>query len=237
MPTIKALLSKNREPSSLIAFSVACMLCFLTPISPQQNGIHLGKLSICEQDAVVKNKKNNYYGDKLKIDLTSGEYQFRNDCDPSVPEKLFYIANNISQCKNDNRLDLLLAELFQLDRLENSAERLAMKSWLSSVSFWYFEILPKDPQSNNCNHMAILRKIIDDTRWLKIVDLEETVKHFVNVTPVIDVHTHLFPASHGSLMLYGIDDLLTYHYLVAEYFQTAPSDITTHGKFYKINQN
>jgi hypothetical protein len=29
---------------------------------------------------------------------------------------------------------------------------------------------------------------------------------------VIDVHTHLFPPSHGDLMLWGIDALLTYHY-------------------------
>jgi hypothetical protein len=28
--------------------------------------------------------------------------------------------------------------------------------------------------------------------------------------------------SHGQLMLWGIDELLTYHYFIAEYFQTAP---------------
>ncbi len=39
---------------------------------------------------------------------------------------------------------------------------------------------------------------------------------------VIDVHTHLFPPSHGDLMLWGIDDLLTYHYLVAELFMIMP---------------
>lgn len=39
---------------------------------------------------------------------------------------------------------------------------------------------------------------------------------------VVDLHTHLFPPSHGRLMLWGIDELLTYHYLIAEFFQTAP---------------
>ena len=38
----------------------------------------------------------------------------------------------------------------------------------------------------------------------------------------MDLHTHLFPPSHGALMLWGVDELLTYHYLIAEYFQTAP---------------
>ena len=35
-------------------------------------------------------------------------------------------------------------------------------------------------------------------------------------TPIVDVHTHLFDESFGELLLWGIDELLTYHYLVAE---------------------
>lgn len=38
-------------------------------------------------------------------------------------------------------------------------------------------------------------------------------------TPVLDIHTHLFPAQFGELGLWGIDDLLTYHYLEAELFR------------------
>ena len=34
--------------------------------------------------------------------------------------------------------------------------------------------------------------------------------------PVYDLHTHLYPPHFGSLMLWGIDELLTYHYLVGE---------------------
>eukprot|EP00756_Hemistasia_phaeocysticola_P013073 Hpha_TRINITY_DN15249_c3_g3::TRINITY_DN15249_c3_g3_i1::g.64999::m.64999 len=48
---------------------------------------------------------------------------------------------------------------------------------------------------------------------------------------VIDVHTHLFPPSHGDLMLWGIDELLTYHYLVSEFFMVAPSSLT-HAAFF-----
>ncbi len=39
--------------------------------------------------------------------------------------------------------------------------------------------------------------------------------------PVIDIHTHLFMPSLGSLGLWGIDELLTYHYLEAELFRSA----------------
>ncbi len=43
-------------------------------------------------------------------------------------------------------------------------------------------------------------------------------------TPITDVHTHLFPTSHGDLLLWGADEVLTYHYLVAELFTVAPRD-------------
>ena len=35
-------------------------------------------------------------------------------------------------------------------------------------------------------------------------------------TPIYDLHTHLYPAGFGSYMMWGIDALLTYHYLIAE---------------------
>ena len=38
------------------------------------------------------------------------------------------------------------------------------------------------------------------------------------------MHTHILPPTHGALMLYGIDELLTYHYLVAELFMVLPLD-------------
>jgi len=46
----------------------------------------------------------------------------------------------------------------------------------------------------------------------------------VSAVEVIDVHTHLLPPTHGQLMLYGVDALLTYHYLVAETWMVMPLD-------------
>src|SRR5947199_2365625 len=45
------------------------------------------------------------------------------------------------------------------------------------------------------------------------------VTEVLNTTPFIDIHTHLFPPSFDDLGLWGIDDLLTYHYLEAELFR------------------
>ena len=52
-------------------------------------------------------------------------------------------------------------------------------------------------------------------------DIAQAVRDAVAQEQVIDLHTHLFPPSHGRLMLWGCDALLTYHYLVAEYFISA----------------
>src|SRR5262249_23006563 len=45
------------------------------------------------------------------------------------------------------------------------------------------------------------------------------VQQAVEATPVYDIHTHLYDAAFGDLLLWGIDDLLVYHYLIAESFR------------------
>lgn len=49
--------------------------------------------------------------------------------------------------------------------------------------------------------------------------LAALVEQTVLTTPVYDIHTHLYDPAFGELLLWGIDDLLTYHYLVAEAFR------------------
>jgi hypothetical protein len=49
--------------------------------------------------------------------------------------------------------------------------------------------------------------------------LQALVDDILAGTAAVDIHTHLFPASFGRLLLWGIDDLLTYHYLEAELFR------------------
>ena len=50
-------------------------------------------------------------------------------------------------------------------------------------------------------------------------DLRETVLDVVASTPVYDIHTHLYDPAFGELLLWGIDELLVYHYLIAEGFR------------------
>jgi len=52
-----------------------------------------------------------------------------------------------------------------------------------------------------------------------VLDLPKTVEEVVADTPVYDIHTHLFAPAFGGLMLWGIDDLLGYHYMISEAFR------------------
>jgi len=55
-------------------------------------------------------------------------------------------------------------------------------------------------------------------------DVQSSVEEVLAGTQFIDMHTHLFSAGFGRLGLWGIDELLTYHYLEAEFFRS--SDFT-----------
>jgi len=50
-------------------------------------------------------------------------------------------------------------------------------------------------------------------------DLTARVERIVGETPVYDIHTHLYDPAFGDLLLWGIDELLIYHYLVSESFR------------------
>lgn len=51
--------------------------------------------------------------------------------------------------------------------------------------------------------------------------LLQSIQEELQSTPFIDMHTHLFKPSLGTLGLWGIDELLTYHYLEAELFRSS----------------
>ena len=64
-------------------------------------------------------------------------------------------------------------------------------------------------------------------------DLRERVRRVVDETPVLDVHAHIYPPRFGPLLLWGIDELLTYHYLIAEVFRVAPIE---YDRFFSMSK-
>jgi hypothetical protein len=51
------------------------------------------------------------------------------------------------------------------------------------------------------------------------VPFAKQIEDIVMSTPTVDIHTHLYDPAFKDLLLWGIDDLLVYHYLVAESFR------------------
>src|SRR6185503_19664372 len=64
---------------------------------------------------------------------------------------------------------------------------------------------------------------------------------------VCDMHTHLYPPTFGTpvpnpsgktdpagLMLWGVDELVTYHYLIAEVFRVVPATQLSYEEFWRM---
>ena len=80
-------------------------------------------------------------------------------------------------------------------------------------------------------------------------EIAQAVRQAICEQPVWDMHTHLYPASFGTpvagrggrpdpagLMLWGIDELLTYHYLVAEVFRVAPPRQLAYADYWRMSK-
>jgi hypothetical protein len=61
--------------------------------------------------------------------------------------------------------------------------------------------------------------VLESGLSLHSASLQRVVEEELAATRFIDIHTHLFMPSLGKLGLWGIDELLTYHYLEAELFR------------------
>lgn len=83
----------------------------------------------------------------------------------------------------------------------------------------------------------------------KTTRLREFVRETVRKQPVWDMHTHLYPVAFGTtnggstqpvdpngLLLWGIDELLTYHYLVAEVFRVVTARDLPYDAFWKMSK-
>jgi hypothetical protein len=66
-----------------------------------------------------------------------------------------------------------------------------------------------------------------------MIDIAAMVQEVIASTPVIDIHTHLFAPELGALGLWGMDNLLTYHYLEAELFR---SSSITPGQYWALEK-
>lgn len=71
---------------------------------------------------------------------------------------------------------------------------------------------------------------------ISLFNIQQSVDAIVRDTAVVDMHSHIFPPSFQSLLLWGIDELLTYHYLVAEVMRVAPMPCDRYWNLSKTEQ-
>jgi len=80
--------------------------------------------------------------------------------------------------------------------------------------------------------------------------IRSTVADVVAKQPVSDLHTHLYPPTFGTpvanrttpidadgLMLWGVDELVTYHYLIAEVYRVVPPSKLPYESFWKMTKS
>ncbi len=80
-------------------------------------------------------------------------------------------------------------------------------------------------------------------------DIRATVHNAIQSQPIVDMHTHLYPPTFGTpntnktnapdpngLMLWGVDELVTYHYLIAEVFRAVPATKFPYEQFWKMTR-
>jgi len=72
-----------------------------------------------------------------------------------------------------------------------------------------------------------------DGNYLTDAQIPSTVEDVLAATQFVDIHTHLFAPAFGNLGLWGIDELLTYHYLEAEFFR---SSSTTPEEYWSLSK-
>ncbi len=71
-----------------------------------------------------------------------------------------------------------------------------------------------------------------------------TVSRVIEQQPVTDLHTHCYAPAFGhtydgtgkGLLLWGIDELVTYHYLVAEVYRVVPASELPYEQFWKMSK-
>jgi hypothetical protein len=70
----------------------------------------------------------------------------------------------------------------------------------------------------------MIQSHVEPAEKVALSDIQGTVNSVIAGTPVIDMHTHLFAPQFGAHGLWGVDELITYHYLIAELFRSSQLD-------------
>jgi mannitol-1-phosphate/altronate dehydrogenase len=231
MPSVNAALANRRLPSEFMTLAVAALLRFITPAQQlnsagtvadssavlfgrMENNLAEGKHSGSQPSNAVE------YTAGLTADFDSGVYDFKN----SRGSQLLYKAAAAAASEGTSTAattalhTAVLACMQEQGLTINSSLAEPFVSAVCTVLQCSDTVLA---QLQELVHAVLHGKSDSAEHYLTADTVGAVVRAEVQAVEVIDLHTHLLPPSHAPLMLWGIDELLCYHYLVAEYFMTA----------------
>ncbi|TYZ66927.1 hypothetical protein PybrP1_012239 [[Pythium] brassicae (nom. inval.)] len=200
------------------------------------------------------------YGNGMTANLATGKYEFRDGAGGRVARLLARASQQVLQASKSSSHEFapaggagepsaevaagvgvaVTAALSTVSGFDLSVD--AYASFAADVAALYQRLLNGKETAGGSGGAAldVLQDVLRNQQTSEYLGSKDELAAFVRSAvaqvEVIDVHTHLFPPSHGKLMLWGINELLTYHYLVAEYLMTAPIDIDEFNTYSKATQ-
>ncbi|ETN15860.1 hypothetical protein PPTG_06139 [Phytophthora nicotianae INRA-310] len=249
---------ENYRPSKFMAFATAVALRFLTPWQPdskrEASTVFVGQMDPIQNGAPIFSltEKTWNYDTGLTANLSTGKYEFDDGENGRVARLLWRASQHVLEASKSSSNDFPKSARAESSSEVSSGVGVAVASVLSSVKGFD---LTNDAYASFAADVAALYQRLVSGKQTALETLEDVlrnhhtseylatkeevatfVREAVASVQIVDVHTHLFPPSHGKLMLWGINELLTYHYLVAEFLQTAHMQVEEFNSYSKEKQ-
>ncbi|KAL8003253.1 putative 6-phosphogluconate dehydrogenase-like domain superfamily, metal-dependent hydrolase [Plasmopara halstedii] len=261
--SVEAMVTRDESyrPSVFMAFATAVILRYLTPTqtdSRKESGngseIFVGAMDNIQDRLPIYSttEKTWVYANGLSANISTGKYEFMDGEKGHTAKTLWKTSQKIfSAGRSGSNKSSESASSDSCSEV-SSGVGVAIASVLSFVKGFD---LTNDVYASFATDVAALYQRIVSGKRAALETLDDIlrnhnaseylatrkevaifVREAVARVQIIDVHTHLFPPSHGKLMLWGINELLTYHYLVAEFLQTSQLQVEEFNLYSKEEQ-
>ncbi|DBA00227.1 TPA: hypothetical protein N0F65_007871, partial [Lagenidium giganteum] len=251
------------RPSVFMAFATAALLRFLTPVQADsrkegRSNVFVGELDPIQDHTPIYSttEKTWVYANGLTANISSGKYEFLDGDEGKVASLLFRATRSVQNASKSSSNTFTKPATTESAAESSAGLGIAVATALSTVNGFdltnevyasfaadvaaLYQRLILGRDSSGRTALDVLDDVMRNASASEYLGTKDELAAFVRETvatvPVIDVHTHLFPPTHGKLMLWGINELLTYHYLVAEYLMTAPMEVEEFNSYPKEEQ-
>ncbi|KAI9908071.1 hypothetical protein PsorP6_003533 [Peronosclerospora sorghi] len=212
--------AETYRPTPFMALAAALTLRYLTPShadvkreSPQET-IFVGQIEpISDTTSIIDSLTDETwdYVPGLTANLSTGKYEFDDGEHGRIARILWRASQDVQQASKSS------SDALPKSPLAEASSRLGI---LSSVDA--FDLTKQVYALFAADVAALYHRLVSGKKTAietlqDVLRNHQTSEHVATkdeAVEITDVHTHLFPPSHGNLMLCGVNELLTYHYPV-----------------------